>query len=160
MISTPIRQLRVQLMAAVAVIVLSIWGAVAYQIGSEREAALRVATQQGRNLSGIVAEHFSSYAEAADLLLQRLRVRWARDPGHFAQAVVAEKAFRKGVFVQVAVIDAEGWLAYTDLPNSKERVFLGDREHFKAHSGGGPDELYVGSPLKGRVSGKLSIQFT
>src|SRR6267142_3407898 len=98
--STPIRQLRIQVITAIAVIVVSIWGAVTYQLVSERQSALRSAAQNGRNLSGIVAEHFSSYAEAADLLLQRLRVRWTRDPSHFAQAVAAEKAFRKDVFVQ------------------------------------------------------------
>jgi diguanylate cyclase (GGDEF)-like protein/PAS domain S-box-containing protein len=157
----PIRQLRVQLAIAFAVIMALIWGAVVYQLGSEREATLRAATQQGQNLSGIVAEHFSSYAGAADLLLQHLRSHWTRDPKHFAEAVAVEKGFRKDVFVvQVSVIDAEGWLAYSDVPDPKERVFLGDREHFKVHRGRGPDQLYISNPLRGRVSGKLSIQFT
>ena len=161
MISTPIRQLRVQVITAIAVILVSIWGTVAYQLASEREAALRTAAQHGKNLSGIVAEHFSSYAGGADLLLQRLRVQWTRDPKRFAEAVAIEKGLRKDAFaVQVAVIDADGWLVYTDLPGSKERVFLGDREHFKVHRSEGPDELYISNPLKGRVSGKLSIQFT
>src|SRR5882672_10787635 len=96
---TRIGQLRIQLMAAVAVILMLIWGTVAYQLGSEREAALRIATQQGQNLSSIVAEHFSSYARAADLLLRHLRVEWTRDPKHFAEAVAVEKGFRKDLFV-------------------------------------------------------------
>jgi len=159
--STPIGQLRVQLITAIAVIMVSIWGAVAYQIGSEREAALRTAAQNGRNLSSIVAEHFSSYSGGADLLLQRLRAQWTRDPKRFAQAVAAEKGLRKDAFaVQVAVIGADGWLAYTDLRESKQRVFLGDREHFKVHRSGGPDQLYISNPVSGRVSGKVSIQFT
>lgn len=158
----PLRQLRIQLVIAFAVIMALVWSAVAYQLGGERDAALRAATQQGQNLSNIVAEHLSSYAGAADLLLQHLRVQWTRDPKHFAEAVAVEKGFRKDVFVvQVSVIDADGWLAYTDLPDSKERVFLGDREHFKVHrGGGGPDQLYISNPLRGRVSGKSSIQFT
>jgi diguanylate cyclase (GGDEF)-like protein/PAS domain S-box-containing protein len=158
---TPIGQLRIQLMTAVAVMIALIWGSVAYQLGSDRKSALRLATQQGQNLSSIVAEHFSSYAGGADLLLQHLRMQWTRDPKHFAEVVAVEKGFRKDVFVvQVSVIDADGWLAYTDVPDSKERVFLGDREHFKAHRGGGPDQLYISNPLRGRVSGKLSIQVT
>jgi diguanylate cyclase (GGDEF)-like protein/PAS domain S-box-containing protein len=161
MISTPIRQLRIQLMTAVAVIVALIWGAVAYQLGNERDGALRVATQQGQNLSNIVAEHFSSYAGAVDLLLKRLRIQWTRDPKHFTDAVAFEKELRKDVsVVQISVIDAQGWLAYTDLANSKERLFLGDREHFKAHQSSGADQLYISDPIKGRVSGKPSIQFT
>ncbi len=161
MTSTPIRQLRIQLMTAFAVIVALIWGAVAYRLGSERDGALRVATQQGQNLSNIVAEHFSSYAGAVDLLLKRLRVQWTRDPKHFADAVAFEKGLRKDAsMVQISVIDAQGWLAYTDLATSKERLFLGDREHFKAHRSSGADQLYISDPVRGRVSGKLSIQFT
>src|SRR6266852_99056 len=159
--STPIGQLRIQLITAIAVIVVSIWGTVAYQLASERGAELRSAAQHGKNLSGIVAEHFSSYAGGADLFLKRLRVQWTRDRGRFAEAVAVEKGLRKDVFVvQVSVIGADGWLAYTDLPESKQRVFLGDREHFRAHRAGGPDQLYISNPLKGRVSGKLSIQST
>src|SRR6266849_2283639 len=159
--STPIGQLRIQLITATAVIVVSIWGTVAYQLASERGAELRRAAQHGKNLSGIVAEHFSSYAGGADLLLKRLRIQWTRDPGRFAEAVAVEKTLRKDVFVvQVSVIGPDGWLAYTDLPESKQRVFLGDREHFKAHRSGGPDQLYISDPLRGRVSGELSIQFT
>src|SRR5882762_1875786 len=97
--STPIGQLRIQLITAIAVIMVSIWGTVAYQLASERQAELRRATQHGKNLSGIVAEHFSSYAGGADLLLQRLRMQWTRDRKRFAEAVAAEKGLRKDIFL-------------------------------------------------------------
>src|SRR5712691_9859440 len=158
--STPIGQLRIQLITAIAVIMVSIWGTVAYQLASERQAELRRAAQHGKNLSSIVAEHFSSYAGGADVLLQRLRIQWTRDPKRFAEAVAVERKLRKDAFVQVAVIGADGWLAFSDLPGAKERVFLGDREHFKTHRGGGPDRLYISDPLTDGVSGKPSIQFT
>src|SRR5258708_35816748 len=110
MTSTPIRQLRIQLVTAAAVVIALIWGAVAYQLGSEREAALGAATQQGQNLSNIVAEHFSSYAGTVDLLLKHLRIQWTRDPKHFAYAVAFEKELRKDAsIVRISVIDARGW---------------------------------------------------
>ncbi len=158
---TPIRQLRIQLTTAVAIIMVLIWGAIAYQLRSESDAALRAAAQQGENLSSVVAEHFSSYAGTVDLLLKHLRMQWIRDPEHFADAVALEKRLRNDIFVvQVSVIDAQGWLFYTDLADSKERVFLGDREHFKTHLGSAADQLYISNPVMGRASGKLSIQFT
>src|SRR6266853_6579244 len=158
---TPIGQLRVQLITAIAVILLSIWGAVAYQLVSDRAAELRSAAQHGKNLSSIVAEHFSSYAGGADLLLQRLRIQWTREPKRFAEAAAVERKLRKDAFVvQVAVIGVDGRLAFSDLPGAKERVFLGDREHFKTHRGGGQDRLYISDPLTDRVSGEPSIQFT
>jgi diguanylate cyclase (GGDEF)-like protein/PAS domain S-box-containing protein len=158
---TRIGQLRIQLMAAVAVILALTWGGIEFQLGSEREAALRIATQQGQNLSSVVAEHFSSFATKADLLLKYLRIQWTRDARHFADAVALEKSLHKDKFLfQIAAIDARGWLAYSDLTSSKERVFLGDREHFKVHGSDSEDRLYISNPLRGRVSGKLSIQFT
>src|SRR5258706_2540363 len=115
--STSIRQLRIQVVTAIAVLVASIWGAVAYQVVSERQAALRTAAQNGRNLSSVVAEHFSSYSGGADLLLQRLRAQWTRDPKRFAQAVAAEKGLRKDAFaVQVSVIGADRRLAHPAHP--------------------------------------------
>src|SRR5256885_7968790 len=157
---TRIGQLRVQLITAIAVILLSIWGAVSYQLVSDRAAELRSAAQHGKNLSGIVAEHFSSYAGGADLLLQRLRIQWTRDPKRFAEAAALERKLRKDAFVvQVAVIGADGWLAFSDLPGAKERVFLGDREHFKTHRGGGADRLYISDPLTDPLSGQPPIQF-
>src|SRR5882672_147194 len=93
--STPIRQLRIQVVTAIAVLVASIWGAVAYQVVSERQAALRTAAQNGRNLSSVVAEHFSSYSGGADLLLQRLRAQWTRDPKRFAQTLLGRHGLRK-----------------------------------------------------------------
>jgi hypothetical protein len=92
---TRIGQLRIQLMAAVAVILVLIWGAVAYQLSSEREAALQTATQQGQNLSSVVAEHFSSYATTVDVLLKHLRIQWTRDARHFGDAVSLEKSLHK-----------------------------------------------------------------
>jgi diguanylate cyclase (GGDEF)-like protein/PAS domain S-box-containing protein len=158
---TRIGQLRFQLMAAVAVILALIWGAVAYQLSSEREDALQTATQQGQNLSSVVAEHFSSYATTVDVLLKHLRIQWNRDARHFEDAVALERSLHKDRFLfQVAVIDARGWLVYSDIASSKERVFLGDREHFKAHGNDSEDRLYISNPTRGRVSGKLSIQFT
>ncbi len=61
--------------------------------------------------------------------------------------------------MQVAVIDAEGYLKYSNL-GSNEKVYLGDREHFSAHLNAAHPELFVSKPIMGRVSKKWSIQFS
>src|SRR5260221_1539923 len=96
--STPIRQLRIQVITAIAVIMVSVWGAVAYQVVSERQAALRTAAQHGKNLSSTVAEHFSSYSGGADLLLQRLRAQWTLYPKGFAAAAAAKEGLPQEAF--------------------------------------------------------------
>jgi diguanylate cyclase (GGDEF)-like protein/PAS domain S-box-containing protein len=161
MIRTPIRQLRLQLMAAIAVIVVLIWGVVAYQLKSEREAALRIATQNGQNLASVVAGHFSAHAGTIDLWLQHLRIQWLRDRRRFAAAVALEKSLHKNSHVfQVVVTDAQGWMIYSDLARpSDPPLYLGDLEHFKVHARAREDQLYISNPERGRVSARLSIQF-
>jgi len=158
---TPIRQLRIQLIAAGAVVVGLLWGAVGYHLGNERDAALRLATQQGQNLAGVVADHFSSYAGTIDVELRRLRIHWIRDPARFSSAVTLEKELGKDAFpVQISVIDAQGWLAYPSPASPKERVFLGDSDYFTVHRSGAADELHVGASLRDGGPGAPPIHFT
>ncbi len=65
----------------------------------------------------------------------------------------------KDSVLQVAVIDAQGYLAYSNLGMS-ERTFLGDREHFKVHLEGDSDRFFISRPVLGRVSKQWSIQFS
>ncbi|MFD0669265.1 diguanylate cyclase domain-containing protein [Ramlibacter sp. MAHUQ-53] len=61
--------------------------------------------------------------------------------------------------LQVAVIGADGYLAYSNL-GSGERTFLGDREHFRVHAEGEGDALFISRPVLGRVSRQWSVQFS
>lgn len=60
--------------------------------------------------------------------------------------------------LQVAVIGADGWLAWSSVPGW-ERVHLGDREHFTVHLAR-PPALHVSRPLVGRTTGRWSLQIT
>jgi PAS domain S-box-containing protein len=73
--------------------------------------------------------------------------------------VVGRRAF--GV-LQVAVIDAEGLVAWSSVEGWKP-IDLADRPHFRAHLPGAddtppPDRLYFSEPLVGRVSGQATLQ--
>ena len=159
MSSIPIRKLRVQLMVAVGVIVVLIWAAVGYQLARERASTLAAAVQQGENLAGVVAGHFSTYAEATDLLLRRLRARWLREPGSLADAVKLEKDLRRDAFpVRIAVIDAHGRLAYSSLEQT--RTNHGGQDYFTVHRDHPEDELRIGNPTKDDLSGSRLIPFS
>jgi signal transduction histidine kinase/ActR/RegA family two-component response regulator len=59
------------------------------------------------------------------------------------------------------VIDKEGRLAFSNLAAPTDRTDLSDRAHFKVHQQSpSEDRLYISNPVKGKVSGKWSIQFT
>ncbi|MCQ4160794.1 response regulator [Roseomonas sp. GC11] len=57
---------------------------------------------------------------------------------------------------QVAVIDAQGLLAWSSLPGWRP-LSLADRDHFRLPRDGAPG-LYVSAPLVGRASGWWSVQ--
>ncbi|HKW36933.1 MAG TPA: EAL domain-containing protein [Burkholderiales bacterium] len=159
MSSIPIRKLRLQLMAAVGFIVVLIWAAVVYQLAKEREQALGVAIQQGENIAGVVAGHFSTYVEDTDLLLRRLRARWLRDPRSLAATVTLEKDLRKDTFpVRIAVIDARGRLAYTSLAQVSD--YHGKQDYFVYHRSNPADELRIGDPAKDELTGTVLIPFS
>jgi diguanylate cyclase (GGDEF)-like protein/PAS domain S-box-containing protein len=146
-------------MAAVAVLVALIWGAVAYQLDREREARLKLATQHSRNLAGVVAGHFSAHVESVDVLLRRLRAEWLRDRRGFAAAVTLVKELRKDAFPpRLAVVDAQGRIAYA-IPR-QETGFAGDAEYFTAYRSKSADELHIGNPEKDGPSGTLLVRFT
>lgn len=75
------------------------------------------------------------------------------------QAQVLLDRFPAGSVMQVAVIDAAGYLKYSNL-GSNEKVYLGDREHFTVHLNAARPELFMSKPILGRVSKKWSIQFS
>ncbi|MGB7540985.1 MAG: hypothetical protein WBM28_03075, partial [Burkholderiales bacterium] len=148
-------------MTAIAVVAALVWVAIAYQIRSAREDALDSARRNGDNLSGVVAENFSSFARTIDLRLQHFRGEWTDDRAHFADTMAEEKELMKKASIsQIGVIDARGWSIYQDSSPSRERVFVGDRDYFKVHRETGLDRLYIGNPVKGRISGKVLIQFS
>jgi len=159
MAPAPFRKLRVQLMAGVAVVVVLIWAAVAHQLDREREAALKLATQQGRNLSSVVADHFANYAETVDVLVRRLRLQWQRNPERFADAMALSEGLRKDTSpARVVVLDARGRLAYAN--PAQERALPVDAQYFAAHRDRPADELRIGNPLKDPESQQPVVYFS
>jgi diguanylate cyclase (GGDEF)-like protein len=65
------------------------------------------------------------------------------------------------IIVQVSIIDAQGIMrASTAGPQPAPPVDLRDREHFKAHLNSKEDELFISTPMIGRVSLKWSVQLS
>src|SRR5215831_12595583 len=154
MAPAPIRKLRIQLMAGVAVVVALVWAAVAYQLDRERTAALKLATQQGRNLSSVVADHFANYAETVDVFVRRLRLQWQANPDRIADYVAISEGLRKDISpARVVVLDARGRVVYAK-PAQQGPLPL-DSEIFAAHRDQPADELRIGNPVKDQAGVKL-----
>ena len=94
-------------------------------------------------------------------MLLDLRAYWVGNRHLFQEVINRRQATIEDLTFQVAVIDADGLLAYSSIAGAINRTDLSEREHFRVHRDN-PDNdvLFISRPLKGKVSGKWSIQFT
>jgi PAS domain S-box-containing protein len=126
-----------------------------------REESIAQADLRGKQLNGSVADQISILIRYIDFAAQELAGAHGESTAlEFDQkARQIEQRFPEQSLLQIAVIDAKGYLAYSNL-GFKEAVFLGDREHFKAHLENAKAALFISQPLLGRVSKKWTIQFS
>ncbi|MDO8934252.1 MAG: PAS-domain containing protein, partial [Rhodocyclaceae bacterium] len=145
---------------ALAISLAVIWLAAAYELDRSRAGYLRAIEQSTVFQAQAFAENTLSAIKRLNEILLDLRAYWGGDPDRFSALVQRRKEHLSDLAFQIAVIDEEGYLAYSNLAASKDRTYLGEREHFRVHRESGADRLFISKPLKGKVSGKWSIQFT
>jgi len=139
---------------------LALWVAIAFLLHNARRDAHESAVAAQHNVARSLAEDAASSVRAIDLSLLRLRDDWRRDPRSF-DAVVArlESHLAKERVVQVAVVDADGWVLYSRLPQTGRPNFA-DRGYFRAQKEAGIDRLMVSEPVFGRITGQWAIQLS
>lgn len=151
----------------VAVVVILVLVSVAVW-GQHAQSSRRLRSEISAQVQLRAAQVTSAASAAVSILFRTVDVTARELASGYAQAGAkgfdeqARRAIDRlppGAVLQVAVIGADGYLAYSNL-GASERVFLGDREHFKVHLEGGRDQLFISKPLLGRVSKQWSIQFS
>ena len=137
-----------------------LWLAAAWNYRKIEAEALAQIHQQTNVLALAFAENTESTFQRTDQYLVNLREAWLAGPQAFADAMTRYQDLMVGTPIQLAIIDAEGSLAFSNLALPKGHIFLEEREHFKVHQESDGDRLSVSRPLKEQVSGKWSIQLT
>ncbi len=115
-----------------------------------------------QNLAHAFAEEVRSTVTSIDLSLSQLRLSWLRNPDQFRAIVNELNTHLQGhLLVNMIVTDARGIAVFSSVGDVSRRIDLSDRAHVRAQlDAGGSDRLVIGQPLKGRVSGLWSVQFT
>lgn len=72
------------------------------------------------------------------------------------KATASSRAFG---FIQVALIGRDGWMMWSSISGTRERIMLADREHFRVHAEG-RREMFISRPVLGRVSNRWTLQLT
>lgn len=147
---------------AVAIICLAMIAVVAsYELGRSKETIIREAQLRTEVQAHVFAEFSYSTFKRVDELTLDLRSYWSGDWQAFAELVQRRQGIISDISFQVAIIDRDGIMAFSNLAKPNDRTDLSQREHFRVHRDNPrADLLFISKPLKGKVSGKWSIQFT
>jgi signal transduction histidine kinase len=137
-----------------------LWSSVAWNHAHSENREIEDSLLRTNTLALLFAQHTTATFRGVDHALLELRKIWIDHPTELQEKVKSYSDFLGEVILQIGIIDAQGLLSYSSLGMPKAPSFLGDREHFKVHQAGLQDKLFVSRPLKGRVSGKWSIQLS
>jgi signal transduction histidine kinase len=155
--------------------VLVTWLAVGELLDQKRRDALSAETRQDANLASVLEEQTLRVLATVDQ--STIRARDAAAAGSAASLDLVRFANETGLFpeilTQLSFIDASGRFVTSNLDPRGERsghVDLSSREHVQVHLVGaaasanagrlGPDGLFIGRPVLGKVSRKWTIQLS
>ncbi len=160
-IRSSLNRLRIQI-SLVALLCLSIiWGASFFEIERSRASSIHEAEVRTAIEARVFAENTRSTIKRVNEILLDTRSHWNGDWKSFSDVIRRSQANIQDLTFQVAVIDKDGLLAFSNLAPPSDRTDLSTREHFKVHQQSPhADQLFISKPVKGKVSGKWSIQFT
>lgn len=137
-----------------------LWAVVAWDHYKTEDQALEQIRRETSVLALVFAKHAETTFRDVDHALLVLRDAWNGSPDNFRTELRRHRDILEGAAIQVVVIDVKGYIVFSDLGLPKEPLFVGDREGFTVHQGGLQDKLFISRPVKGRISGKWSIQMT
>ena len=154
-------RLRLQIGLAALLCLTIIWTTAYFEIQRSQasyfhEAEVRTAVQ-----ARVISENTRSTFKRVNEILIDTRAQWDGRWKPFADVIRHRQENIKDLTFQVSVIDKNGLLAFSNLAPPTERTDLSQREHFLVHQQHPElDHFFISKPVRGKVSGKWSIQFT
>ncbi|MCK0207885.1 ATP-binding protein [Starkeya koreensis] len=150
------------LIALLCLLAFALPTAVAYvtlQMHERHEQNLAVAGS--RKLALALASSFDRTVDAIDTVLNAVPVAIADQPPDEIYLYLREAKLPAGV-IQLSFIDRNGLFIASNLSPPGKTLDLSDREHIRAHLRDDPSDrgVLLSKPVKGRISGTWSIQFS
>ena len=168
MLSAPSSKLRILFSSIALVLVVSLlagyWWSLSINHQQMRADIARQAEIRAAQSADAMAQQMAMLAHHLDYSLQTLAREYRMQPPavfhRLAQGMISDHP--PDSIVQIAIADAQGWVRYSSLgtPPGQAPASIADREHFQVHQQAASPRLHISKPVKGRVSGRWSIQFS
>lgn len=139
----------------------SIWVLVHFALVSAERALQLDADRETDAIHHLVAEQVLRAMLSADHTIRFAAYELAKDgrPGRLAE-LVQSGVVSLDTLVLLSHVDAAGRLVQTNQGPRKDAIDLSDREHIRVHMDSAESGLFIGRPVRGRASGKWSIQLS
>ncbi len=145
----------------ILVTIAALWAGIFATLGQQRGAARQAAYQATASLARAYDESTKRIIGEADQTLLSVRAFYSAMGPRFSLAAWARSQTSYNRLVpQVALIGPTGWLLGSTYGSPPKPVDLSDRPHFLAQKNSTQDALYISVPVRGRVTGKETIQLT
>jgi hypothetical protein len=110
-----------------------VWVVAFYEMNRSYQSVFNEAKIRNTEEAQIFAEYSSSNIKRLNEALLDLRRAWRGDWKEFAELVQRRQEIIHDISFQVAVIDKDGIMQFSNLAKPSERVDLSEREHFRVH---------------------------
>ena len=145
------RSLKVIFISTFAIIV--VWGGALFANHHNELQEISQSEQRVISRARIFAEYVDSTIKRLDEILLDSRQFWTGDWQSFAKFIQTKKENISDIAFQIAVIDKDGFLLFSNLAPASDRTDLSQREHFQVHRDHPEsDLLFISKPLIGKVS--------
>ena len=106
-------------------------------------------------------EYIKRVIKETDSTLLALRQSYQEDPQHFdITRWVDRSRSNTELTLQYGITSPDGFVLQSSLAPLPAPIYVGDRPHFKAQAESTADQLDIGAPVIGKISGKLTIELT
>jgi diguanylate cyclase (GGDEF)-like protein len=154
-----LRRLRNPVVIFGIVIVLLCWIGACLQVVAERAHAVRVAVERGDTAARLFEKDTVGLLKGIDTIMLLLRQAYEDDLQHFDLIRLAHRArLGSDVPTEIFLIGPDGYLSQRTTGIQRDRVYLGDRLHFRAQVDAKQDDLFIGTPIIQRTTGQPTIQ--
>ncbi|SPB15978.1 EAL/GGDEF domain-containing protein [Caballeronia novacaledonica] len=138
-----------------------LWAVIFARLSVEREATTHESMASAAILSSALEQHTIKAIHQVDQITRFVKYEYEKSPDNFDLIATVEKGVvQSDTLVQVSLIDEYGTLIGNTSDPHPKPIDLSDREHYKVHAHSNDDLLYISRPVRGRVSGLWTLQFT
>src|SRR5690349_17415374 len=135
-----------------------VWLSLAFHTEVERNGAEQAAIENSRNLARAFEAQVSQSLNDIDRTLDVMRAYYQRDPDSFDLRVWNESSqLLERDLMQISIVGPDGYVRSSTNPGWN-RVWVGDRDHFRALVDAHDDKMVISKPVIGRISHRPAIQ--